>query len=584
MKDVESASTHWLKQPINLPFAPTLERVLYAALLMLGGAIRFQDLAARPLSSQESIGAWAAWLVAQGLEDRLPLSIGAATDGVLLGALQWITFWLVGASDSLARLFPALAGTVLVLFPYFFRARLGRLGALFAAGILAIDPWMIACSGLADSSMLSWALGLVALSLLDRGARPGPSWLWLALLLLISGHQAWSIFPVLFLFVLVCRPELKIEEPLQISGLRLVRSLGGVLLTLGLLIQGQGLGPISTSLSIWFQQWMVNPGDDASSWSHLDLLAQQPLLILSGAVGLVLLWFKSPNQSTVDSRWRLFLTLWVSWGIILALSGTPPASLLALELALLFSAAHVWERVLNYCLSGLSIRRDLFSMGLLLLLAAASSLWILGIVSARTPWNPFSNLFGLVATVLICSLLLIRSGPTSSRALLLSVVLLCFGLAFSHSQAVKSGLSSWAAPGQTSSGVRTLIRDIQALSSHRAGDSRRIPLQVDGGPVPDPVLAWYLRDMIHLDWGRLPSESSYSGEVSPLLIAPSPPAGGDPRPPVGYEEYIGSRYQVRMAPSGTTAAAVQIEPSAFSGGYRPRFEVSVALWSRAYDP
>ena len=509
----------------------------------------------------------------------------APTDSVLLSTLQWITFWLVGASDGMARLFPALAGSALILTPYFFRARLGRLGALFVAGILAIDPWMIACSGLADSSLLSWVLGLVALSFLDRGAPPGLHWAWFALLLLTSGRQLWSVLPVLILFVLVRRPELKVEVPLRISGFRSAPSLTGVLVTMGLLLQGQGLGPISTSLSVWLQKWMVKPGDVVSSWSLLDLFAQQPLLILSGGAGLLLLWFNLPTQSTVESRWRLFLTLWVVWGLILALSGTPPMSLLALELALLFSAAHAWERVLKDCLSGLSIHRDLFSIGLLLVLAAAGSLWTLGLISARTPWNTFSNLLGLVATVLICCLLLIRSGSRSSRALLFTVVLLCFGLTLRHSQAVKAGLFSWSSPGQaTSSQVRSLSHDIQTLSSHRTGDPYRIPLHVEGGPTPDPVLAWYLRDMTHLNWGRSASDSSYPMGVSPLLITPIPTAGGDPKAPVGYEEYVGSRYQVRVARSGAIAAAGQLEPSALSGGYRPSFEVSVALWSRAYEP
>ena len=582
MKDLDPPAAHWLKQPLQLAFAPTLERALYAGLLMLGVAIRFQGLGARPLSSQESIGAWAAWLVAQGLEGRL-LS-AAPTDSVLLGALQWITFWLVGASDSLVRLFPALAGSALILFPYFFRARLGRLGALFVAGFLAIDPWMIAYSSLADSSLLSWALGLVALSFLDRGVRPGLPWAWFALLLLISGPQVWSLLPVLILFVLVCRPALKIDVPLRISGVRLGSSLTGLLVTMGLLLQGQGLGPISTSLSVWSQQWMVNPGHSASTWSVLHLLFQQPLLILSGGAGLVLLWFSSSSQSNVEFRWRLFLTLWVVWGLILASSGTPPVSLLALELSLLFTAAHVWERVLKDCLSGLSVHPDLFSMGLILLLAAAGSLWTLAMISARTPWNSFSNLLGLVATVLLCSLLLIRSGPTSSRALLLSVALLCFGLTLRHSQAVKAGFSSWSSPGPTtSSQVRSLVRDIQTLSSQRAGDPHRIPVQVEGGSTPDPVLAWYLRDMAHLNWGPWASDSTHP-DVLPLLITPILAAGEDPQPPVGYEEYVGSRYQVRVTGSGAPITAGHFEPSTFSGGYRPSVDFSVALWSRAYEP
>lgn len=583
MKNMDPPAAHWLKQPLQPAFAPTLERVLYAGLLMLGVALRFHGLGARPLSAEESVAAWAAWLVAQGLEGRL-LDGVVPNDSVLLGALQWSTFWLLGASDFLVRFFPALAGSVLVLFPYFFRARLGRVGALFVAGVLAIDPWMIACSSFADSSLLSWALGLVALSFLDRGARPGLPWAWFALLLLISGPQVWSVLPVLILFVLICCPTMKIEVPLRISGVRLVASLLGLLVTMGLLLQGQGLGPISTSLSVWFQQWMVNPGQDASSGSVLHLLLQQPLLILSGGAGLVFLWFNSSAQSEVESRWRLFLTLWVVWGLILVLSGTPPVSLLALELSLLFTAAHLWEKVLKDCLGGFSVHPGLFSVGLILLLAAAGSVWTLGLISARTPWSSFSNLLGLVATVLVCALLLIRSGPTSRRALLLSVTLLCFGLMFRNSQAVRAGFSSWASPGPTTSPqVRSLVRDIQALSAHRSGDPYRIPLQVEGGPTPDPVLAWYLRDMVHLNWGRQVADSTYP-DLVPLLITPIPTAGGDPQPPVGYEEYVGSRYRVHEADSGVPATAERFELPSFSGGYRPSFDFSVALWSRIDEP
>ncbi len=584
MTDKDFSPVHWLKQPLQMPFAPTLERVLYGGLLAIAGAIRFHGLGARPLSSQESIGAWAAWLLAQGMEGRV-LSGAVPTDSVLLGTLQWITFWLLGASDALVRLFPALAGSALVLFPYLFRARLGRLGALFVAAILAFDRWMIACGSLADSSLLSWALGLVALSLLDRGARPTLPWAWLALLLLISGPQVWSVLPVLILFVLVCRPSVKIEVPLWISGVRPALSLTGVLVTMGILLQGPGLGPISTSLSVWFQQWMVNPGQEVSLWFALDLLLQQPLLVLSGGAGLMLLWFNFPTRSTLDSRWRLFLTLWVLWGLILALSGTPPVSLLALELSLLFTAAHVWESVLKAWLGGLPGYRDLYSMGLLLVLAAAGSLWILGMLSARTPWNSFANLLGLVATVLVCSLLLIRSGATSSRALILSVVLLCFGLTSKHSQAVRNGFSAWSSAGETtSSQVRSLIRDIQTLSSHRVGDPHRIPLQVEGDATADPVLAWYLRDMTYLNWGRRASDSTYPADVSPLLVMPVSTAEGDLQPPVGYEDYVGSRYQVRVADSDAPTTTGQSEPPAFSGGYRPSFDSFVALWSRAYEP
>ena len=76
-----------------------------------------------------------------------------------------LMFFLFGDSDAVARLLPALFGTVIVFLPYFLRDRLGVYGALVVSTLLAFSPMMLFYSRYArnDILMAVWVFGIVIL-------------------------------------------------------------------------------------------------------------------------------------------------------------------------------------------------------------------------------------------------------------------------------------------------------------------------------------------------------------------------------------------------------------------------------------
>jgi hypothetical protein len=160
----------------------TLEHAFYALALGLAVGLRFLHLGALPLSDYEADWALQALRVAQGLKPAL----GPNPAYVHLTA---IFFFIFGATNFLARFWPALAGSLLVLAPWFLRSRFGRIPALVLAFGLALDPGLVAISHLAGGPMLAiTCLVLTGLVWLD-GRRLAAG--FFAGLALLSGPSVW---------------------------------------------------------------------------------------------------------------------------------------------------------------------------------------------------------------------------------------------------------------------------------------------------------------------------------------------------------------------------------------------------------
>jgi hypothetical protein len=129
-------------------FQPTLEHAFYALALALAVGLRFLHLGALPLSDFEADWALQALRITQGLKP----AIGPNPAYVHLTA---VLFYIFGATNFLARFWPALVGSALVLLPWFLRNRFGRIPALVLAFGLAIDPGLVAMSHLAGGPMLA---------------------------------------------------------------------------------------------------------------------------------------------------------------------------------------------------------------------------------------------------------------------------------------------------------------------------------------------------------------------------------------------------------------------------------------------
>ncbi len=163
-------------------FEPTLEHAFYALALAIAVGLRFLHLGALPLSDFEANWALQALQITQGLKP----AIGPNPAYVHLTAFL---FYIFGATNFLARFWPALAGSALVLAAWFLRGRLGRIPALILAFGLAIDPGLVAMSHLAGGPMLAIVF-LVLTALMWMDGRRAAAGLFAGLALL-SGPSVW---------------------------------------------------------------------------------------------------------------------------------------------------------------------------------------------------------------------------------------------------------------------------------------------------------------------------------------------------------------------------------------------------------
>jgi hypothetical protein len=163
-------------------FEPTLEHAFYALALAVAVGLRFIHLGALPLSDYEAGWALQALRITQGLHP----AIGPNPAYVHLTA---VLFYVFGATNFVARFWPALVGSGFVLYAWQLRGRFGRVPALILAFGLAIDPGLVAMSHLAGGPMLAIAcLVLAGLMWMDgRRATAG----FFAGLAVLSGPSVW---------------------------------------------------------------------------------------------------------------------------------------------------------------------------------------------------------------------------------------------------------------------------------------------------------------------------------------------------------------------------------------------------------
>jgi len=588
----------------------TMEHALYALLILLALGMRFFALGVQPLNPLEAANAWPAWLAATGLTaPNLP-----TPSSPLLYALHTLLFWLAGGSDALARALPALFGAGLIGLVWIGRHWLGRSTAFWAALLIVFDPWLVAYSRLADGAILSLFLGLLTLLGLaqwqiwavDDPARTRWQTITAASagLLVVSGAQAWSFIPVLLLFWVLWNRGAEQTRPVDETVVRVdgetATSLGGVpprsfpsssvprsmflifitaavLGATGWLAHLEGLGLVSSSLSVWSRQ-LTGAGSVTYplSWPFIRLLVDQPFLLVFGLIGLVQLWLRanrgdadetlSNHSAPMDTlRWPLFLTAWLVWGLILVLlPGRNPFSLAMLGLPLLLAAAHAAGVVMRQFQPQQAWREAKLVIGMLVILLISALFWAIALLF-RPQLDPVlvrTTLLLVGLAIILAILFMLWSNRRQMRFVfggLAGALLLLITFA-----------ASWQLNGQfelahpdgffaefTSPEVRQLAIDVTTLSAQRSGDPEDALIQVQMAAQPDPVLGWYLRQMRRLTWVLAPGASEVE---SPLVISLSSSADTNDLLP----NYMGSDYDIyaRWLPSQlfATEAGLQVAP------------------------
>ena len=142
----------------------TTEHFLYLLAFLVRFFLRFYRLGLPALGESEAAWALQALEVAHGGAPQ----VGSQPAYVLLTGLL---FWLMGSTNFLARLLPALAGSLLIFLPYLFRPLyedsewLRKAGMVMAFG-LALDPGLVALSRQVGSPILALAFALLTLAML----------------------------------------------------------------------------------------------------------------------------------------------------------------------------------------------------------------------------------------------------------------------------------------------------------------------------------------------------------------------------------------------------------------------------------
>ena len=584
------------------PHAWTVEKSAFALILLLGAALRLANLSAQPLAPLEAGASWSAWRVAGGLHDLSHASSGSA----LLFTLQTLLFWLAGAGDGLARLAPALAGSVTVGLPWLLRQTLGKRAALILAALMAVDPWLVQFSRLADGTALTVFLGLLTLICLLRlyDADANVSVRWQSLvggsvacgLLLVSGPLAWSFLILIGIYILFAGPPsihalFAVDEGRTPQKLLAYGCGAALLMATAWFSRLSGLGTVGASLGEWLSRWF-SAADPAYplSWVLLRVVADQSFAILLGIPGLWLLLQgrRGTKQWTFSPRWPLFLLTWLLFALVTLLAaGRHPAQLALLHLPLLFGAT----AVIDWLVQRFPRHAEWRNAGLLLALMVM--LWISASILGRNVVNgislnlglALSTLLLLLTAVMLWVIYLIWVGKQQGRWLGVAMVAVLMFTTVLGSMWQLNHVNDVSHPNgflavTTHPDTRLLTADIATLSAQRIGDAGEIELQVQALAAPDPVLGWYLRDMRRLKWVLAPETQSRTDDP-PLFMTWLAESR------ISTAGYFGSQYDIVMTwrPTDVMMAVPSTDDSPEPAEILSRLELQLnPLWQSRVQP
>ncbi len=149
----------WLDQPVFRDLTINRETLIFGIILILAVVTRFYDLGARVMSHDENSHVYYSWQLSRGGGYiHTPLTHGPFQFHVVA-----LSYFLFGDSDFTARIPVALFGIAAIAFLWNYRRYLGRIGALIAAGMMLISPFMLYYARYVRNDMFVALFGVVML-------------------------------------------------------------------------------------------------------------------------------------------------------------------------------------------------------------------------------------------------------------------------------------------------------------------------------------------------------------------------------------------------------------------------------------
>ena len=297
----------------------TVEMVLWAAVGTLALVLRLVHLGTAPLAAHEAHEAMLAWraVTGQGMPE-----VGYSPFLFIANAFLF-SLCGGGASDVLARLWPALLGTAFALTPLLFRRRVGRVGVLAAGVYLAISPTALFASRQLDGAVVVALGGAVlfggGLRFVETSKR---GWLILAAtglaLAVTSGSVIYGMMLALGLAWMLSAWGWQADRLRWLGGLfRPHLGIAFATFVLAVFVFATGFGwnlaGVGAAADL-FPAWFARLG--IPSPLLLRLAIYEPLVLLTGLVCWVWLVWKR-------RRFGVLLGLWVGLGIFVQFAASP---------------------------------------------------------------------------------------------------------------------------------------------------------------------------------------------------------------------------------------------------------------------
>lgn len=476
------------------------ENSIIQVLLLIGALIialgfRLIRLDTAPLTNSEADIALQALSIANGKD----ISVGAYP--VIVG-LSAFDFFIFAESNFLARLWPAILGSLIVVVPFLFRKQVGLWTAAAASLVLAISPELVGLSRLLATPMVAMTCLLLALGLfyqrkpilsggfLALGLMSG-SGFWLGILMLaVSFMISDWLFGVSTLFSSV---------PVQNKGkfwISLSVSFTAVILVVGtsFFMAPQGLSGIFTGLVEFFTGFFKPRIIPVS----LILLA-----VIGYALGAVFFGIWGGIRAIIfKEKLDLFLFVWAGFALIFSVvyADSKPSNIIWFTLPLRFLAVRAFASALRR-----PEKSSLAAIGTGLLVVVVSAFMLLALRTLIRPGltqeqqlNTFIALIG--GLILITAvILLINFGWGEDIALTgllsgLAVVIIAGMISASVNTTSLSTDTSYALwlPEDRKISNQWLLTSIERV--HNWNELRNEPIEIAVADLDTSSMAWTLRD------------------------------------------------------------------------------------------
>jgi uncharacterized protein (TIGR03663 family) len=139
MMATEQRTQGWLDSVLRIPLRLSAETLVFGAILILAIVSRFYDVGARVMSHDETTHVYYSW--------QLYMGRGFEHNPLMHGPMQFhlwaLSYFLFGDNNVSPHIPTAFLGVVSVGMLWLFRRWLGRTGALVAAALMLVSPYML---------------------------------------------------------------------------------------------------------------------------------------------------------------------------------------------------------------------------------------------------------------------------------------------------------------------------------------------------------------------------------------------------------------------------------------------------------